>query len=544
MGMRYRDGSTPLAVGNGERKPRQHALSFEGAGRFWRPSDTQDSTWNLLRRKGNKVRALSSPRPRDKTSSLHSNIGQWLDSQSDSYLVEQADENDDSKQANDRSPPASSEKPTSVSLNGSDSVSVRTLSSTTSVTNGASSSRFKSLAEQIADDERRENAKQHLKRIMEAEEARVAQSEPFTEKDLEAGIRLEAELGSDGNRTLNALRLTFEPSQEGWSINDFLSTIARSSTTESLPDYETSNKLHRKSISPTLPRKESEEDSSVHTVTASDPKDQSISTSSVSQPLQPEEGESPTALITASATLKGEEASPPLPPNDASAAQSPTFSEDTSLATSTFPALALPQEYSSFPTVTDTLFQDLNRLKMSPSIRQGPFVRPPLPIENQTETATNVLRDTERKLYPSQSVPGLASVFATVSPPYSRPPTSRPVFKEVVTPPIPSNVVELSTSPSVLYREKTPKVHEKYRRARQHADPSVYNTLPNEPYPLLPPEPTFEAPPQEDDLRDLTRSESPRKPAETPSPKPVDRPMSIEPDIDPRTGLPWLIRGP
>ncbi|KAI4152289.1 MAG: hypothetical protein LQ340_002999 [Diploschistes diacapsis] len=113
-----------------------------------------------------------------------------------------------------------------------------------------------------------------------------------------------------------------------------------------------------------------------------------------------------------------------------------------------------------------------------------------------------------------------------------------PVYKEILTPPTPSHAVELSTSLSVQYKVRAPRADEKYRRNRQHSDISAYNTLPDEAYPLMQPEPRFEAPPCEEDLRHLARSRAPRRSIEVPGPKSgAQRSGSVEPDMDPRTGF-------
>ena len=562
LGRRHQEPNLISALWNEERRTRQHALSLEGAGRFWKPlesRDSRESAWNFLKRKGDRSRALSSPRPQDLGSSLNSNVGQWLDAQSNSQLSEQANLNDTSGQAMDSNSPAPKHR-SSVSQSGSDSVSVHTLSSTTSVTNGASTSRFKSLAEQIADDERRENAKQHLRRIMEAEEARVAQHDPDSEEESNLDIEKKIYANAGEQSFPNALRLTFEPQEHRWDINDFFSDSKTPNSTEILPDYETSNELHHNALNLNQPRKQSNAGSSTHTITLDDEKDRTGSCPSIPQTKETEKKDSPADRMQsdqpfrdtkALQDLAAEEERPvdlfpiPSPPDSIPTPQSTASTRSTPTSTMSSPQIpSIPQEESEFPIIADTLFQDLNRLKMGPSIRQSTSMSPPPPTEiARAQSTPNTLQRTTHSPSPPSSGAGLAPVFAVVAPP--RPPqaTSLPVYKEILTPPIPSNVIELSTSPSVIHRVKAPKVHERYRRNRQHADPTVYNTLPHEAYPLLPPEPRFEAPPREAELQKLMRPKSPPKPVEIPRPKVVpDRPISIEPDIDPRTGLPWLGR--
>ncbi|MCJ1329792.1 hypothetical protein MMC10_006472 [Thelotrema lepadinum] len=562
LGRRHREPSSIPALWNEESKTRQHALSLEGAGRFWKPLESRDreSAWNFLKRKGDRSRALSSPRPQDPGSSLTSNIGQWLDDQSTPNLPEQASTNDTSSQVMDGTPSAPKHR-SSVSHSGSDSISVHTLSSTTSVTNGASTSRFKSLAEQIADDERRKNAKQHLRRIMEAEEARVAQHDPESEEETTLDPEKEIQANAKDRFFPNPLRLTFEPQEHGWDINDFFPDNTRPSSTDSLPDYETSNELHHNTLDLTQQRTQSNAGSSTHTVTLVDEKDMTGPASSIPQTGETEKEGLPAEYIQGDQPMNNREAlqdndtkeeslvdsfSMPSPPNSIPTPPSTASTRNTPTSSTSSPQIpALPQEESRSPAIADTIFQDLNRLKMSPGIRQGPFTSPSRPTEaSRAHSTPNILPIAKRSPPPPSSVPNPPPTFATVAPP--RPPQASPLplYKEILTPPIPSNIVELSTSPSVIHRVKAPKVHERYRRNRQHADPSVYNTLPHESYPLLPAEPRFEAPPREEEIQKLIRSKSPPKPAEIPVRK-VDahRPISIEPDIDPRTGLPWLGRG-
>ena len=563
LGRRHQEPKLISALWNEEIRTRQHALSLEGAGRFWKPlesRDSRESAWKFLKRKGDRSRALSSPRPQDPGSSLDANVGQWLDAQSNTQLPEQATLNDTFVQAMDGNSSAPPKHRSSVSQSGSDSVSVHTLSSTTSVTNGASTSRFKSLAEQIADDERRENAKQHLRRIMEAEEARVAQHDSESEEESKLDIEKEIHANTSDQSFPNALRLTFEPQEHRWDINDFFSDGGRPSSTEILPDYETSNELHHSTLKLNQPRKQSIAGSSTHTITLDDEKDRTGSAPSIPQAQETEKKDSPAEHLQSDQPFydtkalqdpEAEEERPvdsvsiPSPPNSIPTPQSTASTRSTPISSISSPQIpTVSQEESQFPAVADTMFQDLNRLKMGPSIRQSTSMSPPLPTEiARAQSTPNTLQSTTRSPSPPSSGASLAPVFAVVAPP--RPPqaTSFPVYKEILTPPIPSNVIELSTSPSVIHRVKAPKVHEKYRRNRQHADPAIYNTLPHEAYPLLPPEPRFEAPPREAELQKLMRPKAPPKPVEIPRPKlTADRPISIEPDIDPRTGLPWLGR--
>ncbi|MCJ1431334.1 hypothetical protein MMC27_000685 [Xylographa pallens] len=73
------------------------------------------------------------------------------------------------------------------------------------------------------------------------------------------------------------------------------------------------------------------------------------------------------------------------------------------------------------------------------------------------------------------------------------------------TEPLATDCFELSASPSVHYRPPRRDVHQQYRRTRQHSDLGVYNTLPHEPYPLLPADTYAELPAREyeSDRRDL-----------------------------------------
>lgn len=603
-----RQRSTPLAFENGDLNlRRQHALSFEGAGRFWKPTEPKESSWpRFLKRKGDRSRALSSPRPQDELPSPVANVGEWLSSQSVSEHSEPsvpAYHDNSLTQPDIPSPEAQADteavRCASMSQHGSDSVSVHTVSSRTSISNMASQTRFQSLSEQIAEDDRKLRTKQNLKRIMEAEEARTAQLDPASTTNHEE------ELGSNNvylkdREHLNGLRLTFELQNESWNIDDFLPG-GNPDSADNLPDCNASNELRQASINLGQGLEKSTENSSIHTITVTDGKHQSepfppmppISqvqelgvndaalsryqqTKSLPQipqiqeldvyhvPVNKEQGVENSAL---SKPLKSERISGVVkmpeeidkeilnlseletkgssPLGVRSSIHSRPQSEVSHASVSSIsPTSTPPQETPPFSSVPGTLFQDLNRLKMSSSLRQAAIARPPRPPETRARSAP--IRSSHSA--PASSLlPSPPAVFPTYSPPGSQPALSGPIFKEVLTPPIPSDVIELSTSPSVIHRPKGQQVNEKYRRNRLHSDLAVYNTLPHEPYPLLPPGPVFEAPPSEEDLQNIQRAGTPRRSMIVPHQPPNDappRPVSIEPEIDPRTGFRYVGRRP
>ena len=525
----------------------------------------------LLNRRGKRSLSLAkAPLPAK-------NVGKWLDSQSLPQLVDPNGDRDDGfKDQENTSPEAkvdSQDCMSPVSQSGSDSISVHTSPSTTSFTNPASHTRFKSLAEQIADDDRRERAKEQLRRIIEAEEARIAENDSSEgDEELEVG---EGTTEDSKNHSLpNALRLTWEPQSERWDVDDLL-LAPGNSVDEGPPDYKTATSSHRSSLVMSEALRKSVENSSTLTIVLADEKDPDRSTTPISQEKS--------VHLEQSADFKDDReqaASSPLPqveedarphedsgvvrenrhqatstPSDSSTSQT-LSNEKTALPDPSVQSQIRHESIDSSPSVSapskdpvqpaaveDTLFHDLNRLRMSSSIRQRSHTQLHRPSSSTSRSSVDI----SQRSMPHTAIPSFrpspAPVFATVNPPQATPPG--PAYKEILTPPIPENVVELSTSKSVQYRVRPPKVHEKYRRNRQHLDQAAYNTLPHEPYPLLPPEPRFEAHPSEEDLRHLQHTRSPINPVtEAPVPKSKPhRPISIQPDIDPRTGFPWRNQG-
>ena len=511
----------------------------------------------FLIRKGQRSQALArAPLPAK-------NIGQRLGSESLPQLVDAPGErNEESENGGSTSPVTKVESRGSVcqiSPSESDSISLHTRSSTTSIASPTEQPKFRSLAEQIADDDRREKAKEHLRRIMEEEEARIAEDESgILENDLKAGI---------ADRTFpNALRLTFEPQMEQWDIDQFLLPATGESFSEGPPDYDTATASHRPSKEVSQEAPKSEETSSTYPSTSLDEKNQTPST----PPPDPGDAvvqrqkviEEKTEQATMAEGRNGEcsqeegikDTAPASPaprktmeaidifndvtPNGEDSPVSkavPNTTLPTQLhmdherATSDSQIHTLQTEKPDLPAVQDTLFQDLNRLKLSSSLRQKPNISTQQSPHSRSQSSLGL---------PPSSRAGPASVFATVSPPQT--PLHRgPVYKEILTPPHPDGVMELSATKSVQYKVRPPKVDEKYRRNRQHPDRAAYNTLPQEPYPLLPPEPRFEAHPSEEDLRHLQHSRSPRAPSIALPDRKSTTLVSIEPDIDPRTGRPW-----
>ena len=701
LGRYDRGNSSPAAPGP-DFTPNQHALSFEGAGRFWKPKDERESSWRFLKFKGGRSRALSSPRPEDiephkqpspfsnstipspylngspntnilspptttsaSTPSSNTNVGAWLTAQS---ILGPPDEPavDDLPQQIDK---AETRDSLNLSLSSSDEVSVRTVSSTTSLANAASQSRFKSLSDQIADDERKRKARNHLKRIMEAEEARVSQIDPLEDaQELDSDIRKAEEVELEDARTVeqplpeqegpqltpeltpersrtpvedlrrkseslpNALRLTFEPETEGWDIN----TLLRGSKLESAEKRADTQIIDEPSRTTALldhSRKNSTEALSVRTVTVVDDKlrtasppplpeveergspTRSLRGSPRQSQIEPQRPSSPSPKIERTGSPAGslhsnprqpqseakrppsplpeiERSSSPvhlshsnlhqsqpevksLPPSAATNSEpkgqlrrgsAPASAPKSHLASpskqpppsvsvqpnrSVTPVLTIsppptpPQEAAALPAVTDTLFQDLNRLKMSSSRRSAMMHRP---VENRSYSVPT--GPPKARHSPSSSLSNLnpsPKLVSTITP-IQRPASTGVIPGKALPippPPIPDMAVELSTSASVLYKPKPPRADERYRRVRQHSDAAIYNTLPAEPYPLINPQTPVEAPPSEEEMQDLQRSVSPRKSIEAAASDAQTEPhVNIEPDIDPRTGLPWLNRGP
>ncbi|KAL9109994.1 MAG: hypothetical protein Q9187_008100 [Circinaria calcarea] len=183
------------------------------------------------------------------------------------------------------------------------------------------------------------------------------------------------------------------------------------------------------------------------------------------------------------------------------------------------PVILLPEIDSNSdanPTMEDdSIFSDLDRFvgvlrsKAQTSQASCQRSRPPS-YTSQRDSGYNTWPPPQNKPYPS-------AIELSAPSPAASPPT---------------NVFELSTSNSVIHRPSVRRqaLARPNRRSRHHSDLTLYNTLPHEPFPVCEPEVMVELPTEGGKLR--------RKEVSSKGPR-----IDIEPEIDPRTGKPWVPKG-
>ena len=168
-----------------------------------------------------------------------------------------------------------------------------------------------------------------------------------------------------------------------------------------------------------------------------------------------------------------------------------------------------PQTESSPPPENDSVFSDLDFivgvLRSKPKSSPVPSQRSRAP-SHDSNCSSSLL---QRKLSPS-SKPYPAAIELTAPSP---------------APPPPTNLVELSSSKSVIHRPEVRRQAPRYRY-----DLTAYNTLQGEPFPILKSETSVELPAEE-----LKQENHGQVQYNGP-------PISIEPDFDPRTGVKWAGR--
>jgi hypothetical protein len=523
-----------------EDSPREnHALSFEGAGRFWKPGQKRNrlQRWNISRNHSSS----------DPNQSLYSNasIDNWLNTQSRSDLSTPVTETNPLNNGETKQIPLRINSTSSghTSRTGSDSFSQRSFSSTTSLPLPTSKTEVKSLAQQIIEDERKNKTRQHLMRIMEQEETRVKQLQEDPEDAKLIDNVSPPSQPQEGSLPLE-LRLSYQPSQDSpWNIDDLLfspkgkgSGQDKSSvrveegdpsflTEPSDNAYQSSKAIEiadSASVNSGLTEVGGRVPIELHSTQSSLTKLSSHSTiasPTLDRPFSMYELPFESSVITKNASYE-------LPSTVVSASRK-AVSNKPPQRQLTYELPLAPREPQSQSFEEDTLFSELNLLKSNSSIRNS--VQPALrPLQTSLRNSSNH----SPNLSPPASRGNSITSGETSS--LGEPPV--PIYKEVLTPPMPENAIELSSSASVIHKPRIRSASSLYRRARHHSDLEVYNTLPDEPYPLLPPEPRYEAPTQHSRRPGSMTSETDLGGLRMTNIIQVD----IEPEIDPRTGFKYM----
>ena len=194
--------------------------------------------------------------------------------------------------------------------------------------------------------------------------------------------------------------------------------------------------------------------------------------------------------------------------------------------------------------------------------------QPTSPSSNLPEPVRQPVPAPQQPTSPSANLPeAVHQPFTPPAPFQQPPPTPSPQTSTSSPPPVlpprppPANTFELSSSLSVLHKPRPRSAEQKPNRVRRYSNLAAYNTVPGDPFPIFPRKqpqtptyPSFGSPPTEqrvvenkqtDEFRGryLVTNEERRLRGNSIGAEPSQLTVSIEPDIDPRTGRQWVDSG-
>lgn len=221
------------------------------------------------------------------------------------------------------------------------------------------------------------------------------------------------------------------------------------------------------------------------------------------------------------------------------------------------------------PSVNPELPSSTSSIHQRSSSQSQPPPPPPPPYSSHDWSRwTDTTLASQQPTSPSSNLPEPVEQSVTPPAPLRQPPPV-PISESSMSsppPPLPprpplADHFELSSSLSVIHKPRPRSAEQHLNRTRRYSNLAAYNTVPGDPFPIFPPKkppiatyPSFESQPTENKIGEVQHSEeslgrylapgegtrSRRNSTDGKLPK-VE--VSIEPDIDPRTGREWFDSG-